>query len=288
MRRGRTRQALLATMLAAILASLGVAASAQAEEHHPTGEFASFTQCPLNNPLISWCIYSKTESGEVKIGKKTVPIENTITLQGGFNEETGSPALEFIGAENGVTLSKTPQPVPGGLAGLVECYKITEPIAHLACVLAFQNGLTGVNAVTELAKPASDIGYNAENLIEETGVGLTLPVKIHLENPLLGSECYIGSSTTPVLLEFTTSPSAGGKIGKLHFNKEFTFIEITNNTLADTAFKAPEATGCGGALAFAVNPVVNLVLGLPAETGNKAIENNTIKEGEWQAVRESE
>jgi hypothetical protein len=293
-RRSRARQALFVAALTTILASFVIAAPAQAEEHHPTGDFSVFTQCPLNNPSTSWCVYAQTEKGEVKIGKKTVPISSTITLQGGFNENV--TPLEFIGAENGETLSKTPQEVPGGLAGLVNCNEITEPIAHALCVLAFQNKLTGVNATTELAKPASAIGYNPENILDAEGVGLTLPVKIHLENPLLGSECYIGSSTSPVTLELTdgtTSPTPptepiSGKFGKVHFGDEFSFIEISENTLVNNTFTAPKATGCGGALAFAIDPVVNLELGLPAETGNKAIMDNRIREGDAVEVKKSE
>jgi hypothetical protein len=56
---------------------------------------------------------------------------------------------------------------------------------------------TGVTATTELAAPASDIILNEGNLFELTGVALGLPVKIKLDNPFLGSECYIGSTRIP-------------------------------------------------------------------------------------------
>jgi hypothetical protein len=90
----------------------------------PTGDFAVFAQCPVKAEDVNGCIYSPTESGEVKIGREEVPINKTITLQGGTieNEETGAEA--FVGALNGETLSKTPQNVPGGLLGLVKCNEI--------------------------------------------------------------------------------------------------------------------------------------------------------------------
>jgi hypothetical protein len=87
---------------------------------------------------------------------------------------------------DGVALSKTPQSVPGGLAGLVNCYEISNFFERLACEVIFENGLTGVTATTELAAPASSIGINIQNLIEGSGTALSLPVKVKLSNPLFG------------------------------------------------------------------------------------------------------
>ncbi|MFI4990608.1 MAG: hypothetical protein ACHQHO_06805 [Solirubrobacterales bacterium] len=288
---------LVVGMAVAVLVSLTASSQALAEEHHPTGDFAVFADCPLGNPLTKTCIYSQTQSGEVTIGKKTVPISRTITLQGGIHRNLETEIQEFIAAEDGNTLSTTPEPVPGGLAGLVNCNEISEPVARLACELVFQNGLTGVNATTELAKPASSIGINTSHLLEEEGVALSLPVKIHLENPLLGSECYIGSSASPVTLNLTdgsTSPPPPnkpikGKVGTLEFKDETNFLEVTENTLVDNAFSAPAASGCGGLLASVIDPVVDAQLGLPAAAGtNTAIQNNTIRDANAGAVRSSE
>ena len=129
------------------------------------------------------------------VGKEAVPIKNTITLQGGLHGlESG--ALEFIAAEDGNTLSKTPQPVPGGLAGLFRCYEISNFLERIACEVVFENGLTGVNAITELAAPAKSIEFSLNNLFSEEGIALSLPVKVRLENAFLGSSCYIGSRQT--------------------------------------------------------------------------------------------
>ncbi len=52
---------------------------------------------------------------------------------------------------------------------------------------------------------------NPVNLLLEQGTALELPVQVHLENPgsfdLLGANCYIGSSTTPITLDLTTGTS---------------------------------------------------------------------------------
>jgi hypothetical protein len=276
------------------LAALAVASSALATE--PTGDFAVFKQCPRFTTGVNFCLYSQTESGEVTSGSSTVPITNTIVLQGGISENAAEEQ-SFVGALDGNTLSKTPEPVPGGLAGLIKCNEISEPVARLACELVFQNGLTGVNATTELAKPASTIGINTSNLVNGEGIALSLPVKVHLENPLLGSSCYIGSGASPLTLNLTsgtTNPPPpnspiSGKAGLLTFKDEFKLIEITSNTLVDNSFAAPVATGCGGLLSPVLDPVINAKLGLPSAAGrNTAIQNNRIRQTTTKNVIASE
>jgi len=141
---------------------------------------------------------------------QTAPVRTMI----GIAVESGSePFIKHMaGALNGETLVKTPQKVPGGLLGLVKCNEISNILLRIACEVTFENGVTGVNAVTELAAPASSVVLNtaAEQLGE--GTALTLPIKVHLENPLLGSECYIGSTKEPITLNLTTGATTGGKV----------------------------------------------------------------------------
>ena len=74
--------------------------------------------------------------------------------------ERGTAPRHFYGAKNGETFSKTAQKVPGGLLDFVKCNEIKNIIVRIACEVIFENRLTGVNAVTELAKPASSIYFN--------------------------------------------------------------------------------------------------------------------------------
>jgi hypothetical protein len=292
------KHTLVVAMALMALASMTLAARASATE--PTGDFAVFKQCPRFTPGVNRCIYSLTESGEVKIGKMAVPIKNTVTLQGGINESTEPGTM--VAALNGETLSKTPQNVPGGLLNLVNCEAIKgegflEKVEREACKAIFENKVTGVTATTELAKPASAITISASNLVNEEGTALSLPVKVKLDNPFLGSECYIGSSSSPITLNLTsgkTSPpppntSISGKLGNLEFKDEFRLTEITNNTLVDNSFAVPAASGCGGVFAFLIDPIIDGKLGLPSPAGNNtAIQNNTIKEASRESVIKSE
>lgn len=291
------RRSVLAAIMAlgVSVAMLGASSSALAAEHHPTGNFKVFKDCPLSNPSTEACIFAQTEKGEFIVGKETVPIKNTITLQGGIHT-TESGEEQFIAAENGETLSKTPQPVPGGLAGLVKCNEISNFLERIACELIFENGVTGVNATTELAAPASSIGININNLLAEEGTALSLPIKVHLENPFLGSSCYIGSNSKPVNLPLTTgttSPPApnkpiSGSRGELGF-EEGGIIAIKNNKLVNNSFAAPEAEGCGGLFSFLIDPIVDSKLGIPAAAGhNTAILEGTLRNASAAAVKGSE
>src|SRR5271166_6859040 len=102
-------------LAAAMLLTASVAAlSASSALATPTGEFAPFVQCPLSNAELAACLVANSTSGEFTVGSKTVPLTKTITLQGGFTENE-KEEMAFVGAANGVTVSKTPETVPGGL-----------------------------------------------------------------------------------------------------------------------------------------------------------------------------
>jgi len=279
-----------ATCLTA-LAALAFAGSASAKL---TGEFTRFEQCPYSNLEVRKCIYSPTEGGEVVLGNKKVPITSTAVLQGGFskpNPETG--VSTFFDAKNGITLSKAPQSVPGGLAGIVPDEK--SPFLVKALIkFFFENSLTGVNSTLELAKSPSGIKISENALSEEIGIALEMPVKVHLENPFLGKSCYVGSSSSPVVFKLTTgittppapNKSIQGYSGELNLLEEGSVLRLDKAVLVDNSWSAPAASGCGGILSFLVNPIINGQIGLPAAAGkNTAILKNTIYVGAAAAVR---
>jgi hypothetical protein len=101
------------------------------------------------------------------------------------------------------------------------------------------------------------IKVRENNLAGELGVGVKLPVKIHLENPVLGQNCFVGSSAAPIKWELTmgeTSPPAPntpikGSFGAVEFLEEALMLESKGAKLVDNAWAAPAATGCGGIFA---------------------------------------
>lgn len=270
-------------LLAAALGTLVLAGGAQAKL---VGPFVKFQYCDWKNVEVKKCLVAVTNSGEVVLGSKKVPIVNAVTLQGGFgapNKET--KISKFFGATNGITLSKTPQPVPGGLAGLVNCKEISNFLLRISCEVTFENGITGLDSTLEIAGSASDIQISEANMSRKEKVALLLPIKIRLENPFLGSNCYVGSNGSPVIWNLTsgaTAPPAPntsieGSFGEASFLEEGLILHVDNNKLVDNAWAAPKASGCGGIFSFALDPIINLAAGLPAAAGmNTAILNNTL------------
>ena len=172
--------------------------------------------------------------------------------------------------------------------GLIECDKIGNFVERVMCEGIFENGLTGVYAVTELAVPAKSVVLNSA--YEQLGVGtaLTLPVKVHLENPLLGSECYIGSTKEPITLNLTTGTTTGGPTGKpgtKTTKEEGGIVVISGVSLVSNTFTAPKATGCG--VLGILDGILNEKIGLPS-TKNTAVLNGSVEIANSGAVEESE
>lgn len=281
----------LTAMLVVAIGVLGLASSASAKL---TGEFTKFAQCPYTNLEVKKCLFSQTIGGEVVLGSKKVPIVKEAVLQGGFSKPTEGFS-KFFAATNGQTLTKAAQPVPGGLAGIVNCKEISNFIVRIACEATFENGLTGLDSTLELARPASEIRISENHLAEEIGVALKLPVMVHLENPFLGSECYVGSSSSPIWWELTTgstSPpppntSIHGAHGTVELFEEGSVLRLTGSELVENAWAAPGVHGCGGfGVELLLNPIINSAAGLPAAAGkNTAVLKNTINVASAAALR---
>jgi hypothetical protein len=260
-RASRARGRALVTTLAAIAAALAALvaagpAAAAVKEPIVKEDFAPFADCPTESSAV--CIVSNTTGGEFKLGSKTVPIpEGTvIKLQGGLASESYA-GQNLIAPPDGKTLSETPLTVPGGLSGI--------------------GGLGGeVTATAELAGP---IEVNRANLVIPVGPAVTLPIKVKLDNEVLGEDCYIGSDAEPIVLHLTvgkTAPPAPaepleGHRNAIEYKDKKRISYIPNNTLVDNNFAVPGVSGCGGALSAIIDPVVDLDTGLPAKAGESKV-----------------
>jgi hypothetical protein len=277
------RKLLSAAALMALM--LVPAPQALASSHHPTGEFAQFAECPLSHPAIVFCTYAESNGGFFQIGKKTVPLKYPVILQGGLEVNEETEEVFFVGAENGETLSKTAEPVPGGLLG-IEAPSWWPTYLKNLFNETINKGLTGVTATVELAAPASSIKVNPSNLLSEEGDALVLPTKIKLSNAFLGNNCYIGSNAHPVVINFTTGETSPpppntpihGSAGTGTFNEAGTLITLSGGSFVNNSFAAPGANGCGGLFSFLVDPFVNSLVGLPSPAGT----NTAILEGKFQ------
>lgn len=277
---GNRKRMLWAGLLSAAFVSLclGVgSASAQL-----TGNFTVFQQCPLTNPEVIRCFHAEVEGGEISVGRRNVPIANPVTLQGGVTVPVGGVS-SFAPANNGATLTPVSQPVPGGLLGIVPPEKSSPAVKGLVKAL-LASRLNRVDATMELAGSASSIHLSLTNILVGEGPAVILPIKVRLENPLFGKNCYIGSNSAPIMLEFTsgsTEPpppntSISGDPGSIEFLDEARILRTTGIRLVDNSWGAPKANGCGGGLHSLIDPIVNAQLGLPSAAGhNSAILTST-------------
>jgi hypothetical protein len=259
------------------LAVLLPASFALAIPRHPEGEFKNFANCPLGHKKVTDCIHAVTEKGSFAIRGKTVAIRKPVIIQGGF--EGSGDQIQFFGAEGAETVSRTPQPVPGGLADVTAPgwwpSWLQESFAE-----SIKEGQQGVTATLELAAPATSITLSTEHLLYGEGTALGLPVKIKLGNPLLGPNCEIGSEKKPIQIDFTTGKSGtlNGTVGNPEANKKFTLTTITDGRFVNATFAAPRAHGCGGILSYFFDPLVDSILGTPSGAGH----NTAILEGRFQ------
>ncbi len=258
--KGKHRTALVAAALTA-MSALGLLAPA-AQAATPAKGYEAFAGCPSpgENPSIALCVHSVIQGGHFKMGNKNVPISKPMTLSGGVNSSLGGFSASPKGG-----LSPVKQLVPGGIIGLTGL----DWLVNFLSIEALQ-----LYAVTELV---------GQPTVGET---LTLPIRVHLINPALGSKCYVGSASSPIVLnltEGTTSPPPPNK-PITGVQAEFAFDEATeiftfnNATDVDNSFSAPGASGCVltlfGFIPVSINGLVNAASGLPAAAGT----NETVQE----------
>lgn len=226
---------------------------------------------PDANPAVETCLLSDTLSGSFKLGNQAVPINKRIRLQFGFKTDPDTYDSVVYPAANGQTLERTSLYVPGGLSGITAPdllpWWIQQPL---------QAAIDSVNGVTATAELVGPVKFNFGSFLEAQGTIITLPLRVKLDNPFLGDSCYLGGSGDPLTLKLTTgttTPPAGtapmvGTPGVQSFQDFGQWTKQTGISLVDNNFRAPAAHGCGGSLfSWALDPVVGLKIGLPANPG---------------------
>jgi hypothetical protein len=256
---------LLLAVAGLITAFAAVSPVAQAETPNPG--YTQFAGCPspfTENSAIKTCVRSDITGGKFKMGNKTVPIEKPIALTGGVKEGFGPL---FYNAEGGLTKAK--QKVPGGVIGLTGLTWLAEFLGIEALTLYATTELAGTPIIGGL----------------EFAV---LPIKVHLENStgVLGKNCYVGSSSNPIVLNLitgTTNPPPPnkpitGKAPTLVFDPVFEIQRANNGIYVDNSFAAPGASGCVltlfGFIPISINGLVNTQSGLPSAAGNNETVQN--------------
>jgi hypothetical protein len=210
-------------------------------------------------------------SSEFTAGPVTVQLKNSITLQGGGTAES------WIDSEGAPTIQPVRQTGPSLKTAVDTALLSPEELSRF-------NYTTKVSKqnktfVTIEKAEGAPIAFNLINLLEESGTAFGFPVKVHLENPFLGNECYVGSDSEPIDVEFTTGTSGSlrGKNGSVLFTtNEGGMITIATSTLVSESFGEPGVKGCG--VEGGADEAINAALNLPAPPGaNRSVINGTLK-----------
>jgi hypothetical protein len=249
----------LASAVATALVAVAMAVPlAQADT--PAPGYSQFAGCPSNSekPEVSACIRAEVKSGNFKMGNKNVTIEKPIVLSGGVNEFLGN----FVYTSKGGMLPVN-QKVPGGIIGLTGLTWLFEFFGSEALTLY---------AATELAGQPVFHGFEQ----------VDLPIKVHLIHPVLGKNCYVGSTSNPIALKLNLASAP-----EVSNDPELGILHIDNVTYVDKTFSAPGASGCTltlfGFIPISINGLVNSQSGLPSASGN----NETTQNQDVELVEEA-
>jgi hypothetical protein len=265
-----TRGAIFAAIA---LASLSFAVSTAAWAS-VTGDPSEFNLCPINftppDGASLLCSHSETTGGTLTIGNSTVTISNnpdTVDLGAYSTSGLGLFGIEaIVTPTNGEVFGGPAQEVPGGLLGLTG---ISNSVNDVTSSIELAGPMTAATVVDPTETTAFFCGGGPLGSCDD-GPSLysviTVPIKVQLNNPVLGSSCFIGSDADPIVLNLVETPTSspqltsGGPGGNA--------IIVTGVQVADTTFAVPGANGCG--LLGALDSVLDLKVGLPSASGKNS------------------
>lgn len=283
----RAATALVAALAAGVLLAPAAAAEVgdTAPADMPEVQCNNFTEEQLTDILLVFCVELRLLEGQVKFGGIESPISEPVTLRQvmGLGGAGVTPIAEGDGEGSGGT-SLPPVKVPGGLLGALGLYQgILQPIID---ALEPINGVTGdIQTVGEMALSSPDV------LAFIAGEGLLttaeLPIKVKINNLLLGETCYIGSDENPVTFNLPVTltggyHAAGGEPGPnplVPGKTAWARLDVTDDTFDIPAAQDCGLLGVGKALNDAglsqlnvFDATINQSVGLPSPSGNNVLD----------------
>src|SRR5215470_4555377 len=243
----------------------------------PRGVYAQYTNCPLNNPLmheaitVTVCTAGLAKSGSITIGNITTPVTQPVNVQFGWYDSAPVtfdyplPTVSPLAGPSAI-LSTKPDLIPGSLTTELGCPSSNATVENI-CQQAAANPAD--NQVFALAQEVGPI----------TNFRLftwTQPVIFKLINPLLGSNCTIGTPDAPVMINPQLSFIPGVTTFTELLDPQPTVhpsvaqLLLTGAQAGDSTFSAPGVSGCGpdGVANIAVETALDAGTGLPAASGN--------------------
>jgi len=273
LRRGRI------SVLSAVLLAAATAGPA-GDASQPSGPYTGMGTCPLHSSqLLSsangsvGCVVATVNGGNFTVGGIVVPLPATspITVKFGMYWPENGPVATFEDG-NEADIFSTVAPTDGRE---LTASALNVPIPGIS---NFWPGVTSAITQIELAGPITNFTPLSAG---ENYPLFRLPIKLHLLNAFLGLNCYVGSNSSPIILQptaGTTAPPAPnhpitgdpGTIGIAADPNGFgaAIVGFTGATLVDNSYGVPGANGCG--IAGSANWIVNLLFGLSSASGHNS------------------
>jgi hypothetical protein len=245
-----------------------------------TGDPSEFSLCPTSfTPPADTttgllCSHSETTGGQLTIGNSIVQITNnpdTVDF-GCYSEDANGlfgPEV-IVTPTNGEVFGGPAQVVPGGLLGLTgelaPLSKPLDPINQVTSSLELAGPMTAATVVDATATKYFFCAVGPLFACADTpspASVITVPIKVHLHNPVLGPNCYIGSNEHPIVLNLQETPTSNPGVGGSGNALIVGGVEVEDDT-----FAVPGASGCG--LLGALDPVLDLKVGLPSPSGKNS------------------
>jgi hypothetical protein len=264
----------------------------ESNETPPTlnGDWAPLNRCPVDDPTmlsangttnIPVCLAVTSPSGSLTIGGLTIPTKAT-NLQLGLNLTSETGATAIVSPPNGAVLDESIE-IPNGLQGLIcpspgrLAWRVCRPPRNGESDNEHSHELTDLTISVVSAGAPSNFNLGAGLGLNEPIV--SVPVKIHLQNRLLGDRCYIGSDAEPIVTqpENTGSPTISFEAFDANGTPDpagpMADLQLQGSQ-STSSFAIPTATHCGFAGIF--DNAIDGHLGLPSAAGNnKLVFNET-------------
>lgn len=196
-------------------------------------QFPGFVAPP---PQAQHCLTVNIRGGEFRSASFVVPmLDGGLKISGGVANGVFVPPSDGSHGVYGKAL-----PVPGGVTGSAGFSKVLGSVG-------------GVTAQVEAVRPPV-----VNDLL---AFDLSLFLRIHVRNPLVGGDCYIGTASEPLAVRMQRVPGAD-LVPRLSVDRlPAGVVGITNINVAASNFAVPAVTGAGPLGAF--NTVVNMRANLP-------------------------
>jgi len=194
-------------------------------------------------PKFRLCSTQVTTGGTFKVKSFTQPLPPGAIRLTGYLVTGSGQSLVLKPPLAGQELASKPVPVQGGLLGTIPLLgPIVGPISGPENDLSISLTLAGTVVLT----------FGTE-------LDATVPITLHLNNALLGSNCTIG----PVVQHLAITPTSTG------ISDPAMFWNAESTVGSDNLFSVPGAQGCG-AVPLVFDQVIDQQLGLPSASGNNA------------------